>query len=92
MSTSIAELERDTGRIRDASGIVSVVSQYVRLRKSGPQQMIGLCPLHKEKSPSFTVHPAKGVFKCFGCGAGGDVFKFLQEVEGINFKDARARL
>jgi DNA primase catalytic core len=87
----MAELERDTGRIRDASNIVEVVAQYVRLRKSGPQ-MIGLCPFHKEKNPSFTVHPAKGLFKCFGCGEGGDVFRFVQLIEGVDFKRARTIL
>lgn len=92
MSTSMAELERNTGRIREASDIVSVVSQYVRLHRSGMQQMVGLCPLHKEKTPSFTVHPAKGVFKCFGCGEGGDVFRFIELIEGVDFKQARSIL
>ena len=91
MSTSMAELERDTGRIRDASHIVAVVSQYVHLRKSGPQKL-GLCPFHKEKTPSFTVHPAKGFFKCFGCGEAGDVFRFVQLIEGVDFKRARTIL
>ena len=91
MNTSMAELEYDTGRIKDASDIVAIVGAYVPLRRSGSQH-VGLCPFHKEKTPSFYVHSAKQVYKCHGCGAGGDVFKFLQEIERVDFKQARALL
>ena len=55
-------------RINDAAQIADVVSDYVTLRRRGCVNMIGLCPFHNEKTPSFTVSPAKGIFKCFGCG------------------------
>jgi hypothetical protein len=90
-ATSMAELECETRRIRDASDIVAIVGAYVPLRRSGPQH-VGLCPFHKEKTPSFYVHSAKQVYKCHGCGVGGDVFKFLQEIERVDFKQARALL
>ncbi len=91
MSTSIVEMQYQTGRIRESVNIMDVVGNYVRLRKAG-REYTGLCPFRTEKTPSFFVDPDKGLYKCFGCGAGGDVFKFLQEVEGINFKEARALL
>jgi hypothetical protein len=88
---NVGELKYGTQAIKSASPIARVVSQYVRLQKSGPQ-MIGLCPFHKEKTPSLTVHPTKGLFKCFGCGEGGDVFRFVQLIEGVDFKHGRAIL
>jgi DNA primase catalytic core len=88
---NVGELKDGTQAIKNASPIARVISQYVRLRKSGPQ-MVGLCPFHKEKTPSFTVHPTKNLFKCFGCGEGGDVFRFVQLIEGVDFKQARAIL
>ena len=66
--------------VRDAVNIVDVISRHVSLKKSGRNYM-GLCPFHKEKTPSFSVHPEKQIYKCFGCGAGGNVFSFLQEIE-----------
>src|SRR6266849_4310995 len=88
---NVGELKHGTQAIKSASPIARVIGQYVRLQKSGPQ-MVGLCPLHKEKTPSFTVHPSKNLFKCFGCGEGGDVFRFIQLIEGVDFKQARAIL
>ncbi len=58
-------------RVRDAARIEEVVGDFVRLRRRGAN-LIGLCPFHNEKSPSFSVSPAKGIFKCFGCGKAGD--------------------
>ncbi|MDR2190578.1 MAG: hypothetical protein LBP53_05310 [Candidatus Peribacteria bacterium] len=67
--------------------IVDVVSQYVPLKKSGTN-FSGCCPFHHEKTPSFIVSPQKQIFKCFGCGKGGNVFVFIQEIEKIDFRDA----
>ncbi|RMG68804.1 MAG: DNA primase [Calditrichaeota bacterium] len=78
-------------RVRDSVNIVDVVSRYVSLKKSGRNYM-GLCPFHKEKTPSFSVHPEKQIFHCFGCGVGGNVFKFLMEYERISFPEAVRQL
>jgi DNA primase len=67
--------------------IGSLIGQYVPLRKRG-NDLVGLCPFHGEKTPSFHVHPDRGFFKCFGCGAGGDVFTFYQRIENVGFGDA----
>ena len=67
--------------------IGEVIGAYVTLRKRG-NDLVGLCPFHGEKSPSFHVHPDRGFFKCFGCGAAGDVFTFLQKQESVSFPDA----
>ncbi|HEY0614015.1 MAG TPA: DNA primase [Candidatus Elarobacter sp.] len=67
--------------------IGEVIGAYVSLRKRG-NDLVGLCPFHGEKSPSFHVHPDRGFFKCFGCGAAGDVFTFLQKQENVTFPDA----
>ena len=80
-----------TEEIRRASDIVDVVSSYVTLRRSG-SGLKGLCPFHGEKTASFHVSPEKQVFKCFGCGVGGDVFKFIQQRESMSFPEARAML
>lgn len=71
--------------------IVEVVSGYTPLRRSGIEYT-GLCPLHSENTPSLTVNEDKGVFHCFGCGEGGDVIRFVEKVEGIDFKEALAHL
>lgn len=73
--------------IRSANDIVDIVSQYVTLKRSG-RNYFGLCPFHKEKSPSFSVSPDRQYFHCFGCHKGGDVFTFVSEVEKISFKEA----
>lgn len=73
--------------IRSANDIVDVVSQYVTLKRSG-RNYFGLCPFHKEKSPSFSVSPDRQYFHCFGCHKGGDVFTFVSEIERISFKEA----
>ncbi|MEM6647407.1 MAG: DNA primase [Bacteroidota bacterium] len=70
--------------VRSASDIVGVVGDYVRLKRRG-SNFIGLCPFHNEKTPSFNVNPSLGIFKCFGCGAGGDVFSFVQRTESLGF-------
>ena len=70
--------------VRAASDVVDVVSDYVQLKKRG-SNYFGLCPFHNEKTPSFSVNPAMGIYKCFGCHAGGDVFRFVMQVEGLGF-------
>ena len=70
--------------IRSNNDIVDIISQYVVLKRSG-RNYFGLCPFHKEKSPSFSVSPDKQIFHCFGCGAGGNVFHFVSKIENINF-------
>jgi DNA primase len=77
--------------IRDAADIVDVVSDYVKLKKAG-SSFTGLCPFHNEKTPSFNVTPRLGIYKCFGCGAGGDAFKFIMEMEGVGFVEAMRTL
>ena len=73
--------------IRNKNDIVDVISQYVILKRSG-RNFFGLCPFHKEKSPSFSVSPDKQIFHCFGCGVGGNVFHFVQKIENISFLEA----
>ena len=72
--------------------IEDVVGEYVKLRKSGPSRYMGLCPFHNEKTPSFTVHVVHQFYKCFSCGAGGDVVKFVMEKEGLSFWEALKQL
>ena len=74
-------------RIHEAARIEDVVSDFVTLRKRGAN-LIGLCPFHDEKTPSFTVSPAKGIFKCFGCGKGGNPIHFVMEHEQLNYVEA----
>lgn len=76
----------DKERVRDATDIVAVISQYVALKAAG-RNLKGLCPFHGEKTPSFFVNPERQTFKCFGCGAGGDVFEFLMRREGWTFPE-----
>ncbi len=73
--------------VRDRTNIVEVISQVVSLKKVG-KNFKGLCPFHSEKTPSFTVSAEKRIYHCFGCGAGGNVFKFVMEVQNISFVDA----
>jgi DNA primase len=83
----------DQGTIREIlarTDIGTFIGTYVQLRKRG-NDLVGLCPFHGEKTPSFHVHPDRGFFKCFGCGQGGDVIKFVQQLENLSFPDA-ARL
>jgi DNA primase len=75
-------------RVRDAVDIVEVISAYTDLRRSGGQRFTGLCPFHDERSPSFSVDPQEKLYHCFGCGAGGDVFRFVEEKEGLGFPEA----
>ena len=80
-----AEAVRD--RIRDATDIVDLVSEHVQLTRRG-RNFLGLCPFHEEKTPSFSVNPDRQFYHCFGCGVGGDVFKFIQEIDRVTFVEA----
>lgn len=74
-------------RVRAGNNIEDVISGYVRLQRKGTSYM-GLCPFHNEKTPSFSVHPGRQTYHCFGCGASGDVFNFLMEYEKLSFQEA----
>ncbi|MCH6266521.1 MULTISPECIES: DNA primase [Neobacillus] len=89
MADRIAEEKIE--QIRQAVDIVEVISDYVGLKKQG-RNYFGLCPFHGESTPSFSVSPDKQIFHCFGCGAGGNVFSFLMELEGISFQEAAMKL
>lgn len=82
---------QDVRELRDRADIVEVISGYMKLRKAG-RVFKGLCCFHQEKTPSFTVDPAKGLYYCHGCGAGGDVFRFAEQVEGLTFSEAVQKL
>jgi DNA primase len=73
--------------VKNQGDIVRVVSDYVSLKKRGANYL-ACCPFHSEKTPSFNVHPGKGLFKCFGCGAGGGIFDFVMRIEGCGFPEA----
>jgi DNA primase len=83
----MAEAGSFAERVKQQADIVRVIGEYVRLKKSGAN-FTGLCPFHQEKSPSFAVHPVKQIYHCFGCGVGGDVFKFVMEMEKSTFPEA----
>ncbi len=78
-------------RVREAANIVDVISQYLDLRKRG-QNFVGICPFHNDTHPSLYVSPSKEIYKCFACGAGGNVFTFLTEYDKISFVDAVKQL
>jgi len=75
------------GEIKSRVNIADLISEYVTLKKAG-KNFVGLCPFHKEKTPSFSVNPEKQIFYCFGCGEGGDIFAFLMKLNGISFAES----
>ena len=79
---------RDIEEVKARVNIADVISGYVALKPASAGSLKGLCPFHQEKSPSFNVRPLQGFYHCFGCGAGGDVYKFLQEMESLSFYEA----
>ncbi len=74
--------------VKQQADIVKVIGEYVRLKKAGAQNYSGLCPFHKEKSPSFSVHAVRQFYHCFGCGLSGDVFSFVGKIENVGFPEA----
>jgi len=73
--------------LKQQADIVRIVGDYVKLKKAGAQNFSGLCPFHSEKTPSFSVHAIRQFYHCFGCGASGDVFSFVQKIENITFPE-----
>lgn len=86
-----ANFDNNILKVQQANDIVDLVSEHVNLTRKG-KEMVGLCPFHDDHSPSMFVSPAKQIFKCFACGAGGDVFKFVQMRENLTFPQALNRL
>jgi DNA primase len=84
--------DEDIALVREKSPIDDVIGEHVQLRNAGGGNLKGICPFHDEKSPSLSVSPARGVFHCFGCGAGGDVIRFVEKIEHLSFTDAIERL
>jgi len=74
--------------LKQQADIVRIIGDYIKLKKSGAQNFSGLCPFHNEKTPSFSVHATRQFFHCFGCGASGDVFSFVQRIENITFPES----
>src|SRR2546428_2186027 len=74
--------------LKQQADIVRIVGDYVKLKKAGAQNYSGLCPFHSETTPSFSVHASRQFYHCFGCGASGDVFSFVQKIENITFPEA----
>src|SRR4030043_1228939 len=79
--------EEKIAEVKERSSIVEVISDFVSLKKSGKNHL-GLCPFHSEKTPSFTVNEEKGIFHCFGCGVGGNIFNFLMRANHLSFPEA----
>ncbi|MGC2300483.1 MAG: DNA primase [Acidobacteriaceae bacterium] len=75
-------------QVKQQAVIVKIIGDYVRLKKAGAQNFSGLCPFHKEKTPSFSVHAGRQFFNCFGCHEHGDVFTFIQKIENVGFSEA----
>ncbi|MEV6601682.1 DNA primase [Actinoplanes sp. NPDC051346] len=84
--------DEDIALVRDRTSIADVISETVTLRSAGGGNLKGLCPFHDEKTPSFTVSPARNVYFCHGCGAGGDAIKFLMDAEHLTFVESLERL
>lgn len=77
----------DIERVRVATDLVDLVSEVTKVKRSG-RSVMAVCPFHQEKTPSMSIDPARGLYHCFGCGKGGDVFRFVQETQGLDFSDA----
>jgi DNA primase len=80
--------DSDKEKIREAVDLIDLVSTRTELRRAGPGRYMGRCPFHEERSPSFSVDTSKGLYHCFGCGVGGDAYKFVMETEGLDFTGA----
>src|ERR1041385_8132310 len=75
-------------RVRESTDLAELVREHVPALKKTGRNFQARCPFHQERTPSFSVNPEMGVFKCFGCGAGGDAFKFVMLTEGLNYPEA----
>src|SRR5215216_7454933 len=84
--------DEDIALVRERTSIVDVISEQVTLKPAGGGNLKGLCPFHDEKTPSFTVAPARNVYFCHGCGAGGDAIKFVMDVDHLTFVESVERL
>ncbi len=84
-------MDSQVQEIKDKLNIVDVVEQYVTLKRAG-RTYLARCPFHNERTPSFHVSPERGTYKCFGCGEGGDIFTFVEKMEGIDFPTALKQL
>jgi len=84
--------DEDIALVREKTPIADVIGEHVQLRNAGGGNLKGICPFHEEKSPSLSVSPARGLYHCFGCSAGGDVIRFVQNIEHLDFSEAVERL
>jgi len=84
-------LDEDVARVRDATDLVALASEHLALKRVG-KRMVGLCPFHAEKTPSFGINPELNLYFCHGCQASGDAITFVREVEHLDFVDAVERL
>ena len=84
--------DEDIALVREKSAIDEVVGEYLQLRNAGGGSLKGLCPFHDEKTPSFNVTPARGLWYCFSCAEGGDVIKFVERIDNLSFVEAVERL
>jgi DNA primase len=82
----------DIQAVKDRTDLVQLTSQYLTLKKAGADRMVGLCPFHQEKTPSFGISPSKQLYYCHGCGAGGDAIRFIRELEHLSYVEAVERL
>ena len=84
--------DEDIALVRERSAVDEVIGEYLQLRNAGGGSLKGLCPFHDEKTPSFNVTPARGLWYCFSCAEGGDVIKFVQKIDSLGFTEAVERL
>jgi DNA primase len=84
--------DEDVALVREKTPIADIIGEHVQLRNAGGGNLKGICPFHEEKSPSLSVSPARGLYHCFGCGAGGDVIRFVQNIEHLDFTESVERL
>ena len=84
--------DEDIATVRERSPIDEVASEYLQLRSAGGGSLKGLCPFHDEKTPSFNITPARGLWYCFSCADGGDVIKFIEKIDNLSFPEAVERL
>ena len=82
----------DIQAVKERTDLVQLASQYLSLKKAGADRMVGLCPFHQEKTPSFGISPSKQLYYCHGCGAGGDAIRFIRELEHLSYVEAVERL